>query len=80
MMAEPEVSSPIRVLIADDHQIVRQGLSVVLDNYDDMILAGEAEDGEQAVRMATELQPDVIVMDIQMPVKDGSLGRGRKSN
>ncbi len=70
-MAETEVSTSIRVLIADDHQIVRQGLEVVLENYDDVILVGEAEDGEQAVRLATELKPDVIVMDIQMPVKDG---------
>lgn len=71
MMTEKESSSPIRVLIADDHPMLRQGLRVVLENHDDVLLVGEAEDGEQAVRMATDLKPDVIVMDIQMPVKDG---------
>lgn len=63
--------TPIRVLIAEDHPIMRQGLGVVLDAYADMALVGEAENGEQAVQLAQELKPDVIVMDIQMPVKDG---------
>jgi len=62
---------PIRVLIAEDHPIMRQGLGVVLDAYEDLVLVGEAENGEQAVQLAQDLKPDVIVMDIQMPVKDG---------
>jgi NarL family two-component system response regulator LiaR len=63
--------APIRVLIAEDHPIMRQGLGVVLDAYEDLVLVGEAENGEQAVQLAQTLKPDVIVMDIQMPVKDG---------
>ena len=50
---------------------MRQGLGVVLDAYDDLVLVGEAENGKQAVQLAQDLEPDVIVMDIQMPVKDG---------
>lgn len=70
-MIDRHASPKIRVLIAEDHPIMRQGLSVVLDAYDDLVLVGEAEDGEQAVRLAQALKPDVIVMDIQMPGKDG---------
>ena len=70
-MNHPTSGFPIRVLIAEDHPIMRQGLGVVLDAYEDLVLVGEAENGEQAVQLAQELKPDVIVMDIQMPVKDG---------
>ena len=70
-MNNPTSSVPIRVLIAEDHPIMRQGLGVVLDAYEDLALVGEAENGERAVQLALELKPDVIVMDIQMPVKDG---------
>ena len=70
-MNNPTSSVPIRVLIAEDHPIMRQGLGVVLDAYEDLAPVGEAENGEQAVQLAQELKPDVIVMDIQMPVKDG---------
>lgn len=61
----------IRVLIADDHPIVRQGLGVVLSAQADMELVAEATNGDEAVRLALETRPDVIVMDLQMPVKDG---------
>jgi DNA-binding NarL/FixJ family response regulator len=57
----------ITVLIADDHPLVRQGLRAVLDSVDDLEVLGEANDGLTAVRSATELQPDVVVMDLQMP-------------
>jgi len=70
-MNNPTPNTPIRVLIAEDHPIMRQGLGVVLDAYEDLELVGEAENGEQAVQLAKALKPDVIVMDIQMPVKDG---------
>ena len=61
----------IRILIADDHPIVRQGLQVLLESQPDLELIAQAENGEKAVRLANKLQPDVIVMDLQMPVKDG---------
>ena len=70
-MNNPKPGTPIRVLIAEDHPIMRQGLGVVLDAYEDLALVGEAENGEQVVQLAQALKPDVIVMDIQMPVKDG---------
>jgi len=61
----------IRVLIADDHPIVRQGLELVLSTQPDMQLIAQAQDGEEVVRLAQETQPDVIIMDLQMPVKNG---------
>ncbi|MEU6005130.1 response regulator [Streptomyces sp. NPDC093064] len=57
----------IRVLLADDHPLVRQGMQAVLDTVDDIEVAGEAGDGLEAVRRAVELLPDVIVMDLQLP-------------
>jgi NarL family two-component system response regulator LiaR len=61
----------IRVLIADDHTVVREGLRVLIESMPDLELAGEAADGLQAVQKARELHPDVILMDLQMPRKDG---------
>jgi len=57
----------IRVLIADDHPLVRQGLRAVLDTVTDIEVAGEASDGPGAVRRAVELRPDVVMMDLQLP-------------
>ncbi|MGW3498233.1 response regulator [Streptomyces sp. NPDC001020] len=57
----------IRVLLADDHPLVRQGMRAVLDTVGDIEVAGEAGDGREAVRQAVELRPDVIVMDLQLP-------------
>ena len=65
------MTEPIRVLIADDHPIVRQGLNVVLNAQADMALVAEAANGEEAVCLAQEIEPDVIIMDLMMPVKDG---------
>jgi DNA-binding NarL/FixJ family response regulator len=65
------MTEPIRVLIADDHPIVRQGLSVVLAAQSDIELVAEATNGEEAVHLAQETKPDVIIMDLKMPVKDG---------
>jgi DNA-binding NarL/FixJ family response regulator len=61
----------IRVLIADDHKVVRQGLRMFLEFDDGLEVVGEAKNGEEAVRMAAELQPDVVLMDLVMPVLDG---------
>ena len=61
----------ITVLIADDHPVVRQGLQVLLSVQDDIDVVGEAADGEQAVAMAAELVPDVILLDLKLPGMDG---------
>jgi NarL family two-component system response regulator YdfI len=63
--------SPIRILIADDHRIVRDGLRLILESQEEFALAGEAADGVEAVAMAAELRPDVILMDLRMPRMDG---------
>ncbi|MFF0867716.1 response regulator [Nonomuraea sp. NPDC003560] len=61
----------IRVLIADDHPVVRQGLRTFLDLQDDITVVGEAVDGAQAVELVGELTPDVLLLDLKMPVLDG---------
>jgi DNA-binding NarL/FixJ family response regulator len=61
----------IRVLLADDHKLVRAGLASLLDSTDDMSVVGEAENGSCALELAAELRPDVILMDLSMPVMDG---------
>jgi DNA-binding NarL/FixJ family response regulator len=61
----------IRVLIADDHPVVREGLAAMLDRQEDMEVVGDAPDGAAAVARAAETSPDVILMDLRMPVMDG---------
>ncbi|MFJ8014805.1 response regulator [Streptomyces sp. NPDC096339] len=61
----------IRILIADDQPLVRRGLALILGPDPEFEVVGEAEDGAQAVALAAELRPDVVVMDIRMPVLDG---------
>lgn len=63
--------APTRVLVVDDHAIVRRGLKAVLDLVPDMEIVGEAENGKQAVKLDRELKPDVILMDLMMPEMDG---------
>ncbi|MDE0197521.1 MAG: response regulator transcription factor [Caldilineaceae bacterium] len=63
--------SKIRVMIVDDHAIVREGIAEVLEQSGEFEVVGQASDGEQAVEKAQELKPDVIIMDIVMPFKDG---------
>lgn len=70
-LSDPPSGGPIKVLIVDDHWVVRQGLEVFLDDEPGLTVIGEAEDGVQAVRLARELGPDVILMDILMPELDG---------
>jgi DNA-binding NarL/FixJ family response regulator len=61
----------IRLVIVDDHPIVRDGLRGVLENQPDFEVVGEAADGEAAVQMASSLSPDIVLMDLRMPVMDG---------
>ncbi|GAA3602065.1 response regulator transcription factor [Nonomuraea rosea] len=63
--------TPIRVLIADDHEVVRQGLRFVLDQEDGIEVAGESADGAEALRAVRALRPDVLLLDLVMPVLDG---------
>lgn len=62
---------PIRVLIVDDHAVVRQGMRMFLALIPDMNVVGKAGDGQEAVRLARQLRPDVVLMDLLMPVMDG---------
>jgi len=67
----PVPATDIRVLIAEDHTVVREGIRMILDAQADVEVVGEARDGEEAVRLAKQLHPDVVVMDISMPRKNG---------
>jgi DNA-binding NarL/FixJ family response regulator len=67
----------IRVLIVDDHAIVRTGLTQLLGTTDDLELAGATGDGDEAVALAAELQPDVVLMDLSMPGTDGVAATAR---
>lgn len=65
------LDSPIRVLLVDDNETVRRGLSILLEAYDDLALAGEAADGETAVSLCAQVHADIIIMDVMMPGMDG---------
>ena len=62
---------PVRILIADDHELFRRGLRMVLEDEPDIEVVGEAGDGRSAVEMAREHAPDVVVMDVRMPILSG---------
>ena len=66
------MKTPIRILIADDHTVVRTGLGALIDTIPGMTVVGEACNGDEAVCMAVKLKPDVIIMDLMMPKKDGA--------
>jgi DNA-binding NarL/FixJ family response regulator len=62
---------PVRILVADDHEVVRQGVRTILSARPEWEICGEAINGQEAVRLAGDLAPDVIIMDITMPVMSG---------
>jgi DNA-binding NarL/FixJ family response regulator len=64
-------AEPIRILLADDHAAFRRGLAALLETVPGVVVSGEATDGEEVVRLALALQPDVVVMDVNMPGVDG---------
>ena len=66
------LSKPIRVMLVDDHTMVRRGLATFLKIFDDLQLVGEAESGETAIQLCAEVLPDVILMDMALPVMDGA--------
>jgi DNA-binding NarL/FixJ family response regulator len=65
------VADAIKVLLVDDHQVVRRGLRTFLEVQDDIEVVGEASDGAEGVARAEELKPDVVLMDVKMPGMDG---------
>jgi DNA-binding NarL/FixJ family response regulator len=71
MSATPPPVLPVRILVADDHQVVRAGFAALLDTQPDFTVVGTARDGAEAVRVCRELLPDVVLMDVRMPGTDG---------
>jgi DNA-binding NarL/FixJ family response regulator len=67
----PDMGSRLRILVADDHATVRQGLKLLIDSQSDMTVVGEAADGNRVLEQADTLKPDIIVMDISMPGMNG---------
>jgi DNA-binding NarL/FixJ family response regulator len=65
------MTSPVRIIVADDHHVVRTGFATLLETQPDFTVVGTASDGAEAVRMCRDLSPDVILMDVRMPVMDG---------
>ena len=71
-------SKPIRVLVVDDHALVREGVRALITSLPDLEFAGEAADGQQAIERARETRPDVVLMDLHMPVLDGGRQLGQR--
>ena len=67
----PDVNGRLRILLADDHVVVRQGLKLLLEGQQDMVVVAEAGDGASAIQLSQELRPDVVIMDISMPGMNG---------
>jgi len=66
-----EAGNPIRILLADDHPVVREGLALILDNEDDMTVASQASNGYEAIELYRQQQPDVALLDLRMPGMGG---------
>ena len=66
-----ETSRQIRILLVDDHHVLREGIVSILDAVDDLFVAGEAESGEQAIELAKQLEPDVMLLDLNLPDMSG---------
>jgi DNA-binding NarL/FixJ family response regulator len=62
---------PVKIMLVDDHEVVRQGLRTILSARPDWQICGEAENGKEAIDMASKLDPDVIILDVTMPVMSG---------
>lgn len=71
LMSRPPGMAPVRILIADDHEIFRRGLRSLLESHSEWEVCGEAVDGQEAVDLFNKLQPDVIVLDVGMPRLNG---------
>ena len=69
--SEPSHSQPIEILLVDDHPLVRRLLRRMIESYNDLKVVGEAVNGEEAVLLAARLKPDVVIMDIHLPVLSG---------
>ncbi len=70
-------TKPIRVLLVDDHAMVRSGLGAFIFAFEDLELVGEASNGEEALRLCQRVEPDVVLMDLKMPVMDGATATGQ---
>ena len=64
-------TSPIRIVIADDQELIRTGFSMVINSQTDMEVAGHAQNGDEAVKIVRELKPDIVLMDVRMPGMNG---------
>ncbi|GAI79413.1 unnamed protein product [marine sediment metagenome] len=71
LIVEKEAMNTIRILLAEDHVVVRQGTRQLLEREPDFEIVGEAGDGEEAVRLASQLKPEVVIMDVAMPKLSG---------
>ncbi len=69
----------LRIIIAEDHETVREGLKMIIEAQDDMEVIGEAGDGREAIHLAEELKPDIILMDVSMPVLNGLMASAKLS-
>jgi len=77
LRAPQDAGEPIRVVVADDHPIVRSGIVALLESEPGIEVVGEAVDGAEAVALAAELRPDLVLMDLRMPVLDGAAATAR---